>query len=438
MAWTDTAGFLLSVILNLCEFCEFLVLLFIPHYNHHMKNDLLKKMKTAVQKLRTGQGDSIELFHHNDTDGLSSGTILSTALEREGFTVNRYSLEKPYPQVLERILKSEGRVIILTDFAGKIAPLISGLNRGRNLVLIIDHHPAEPASDDRVLNLDGDLFGLKGDRDISASATCYLFAKVLNEKNLDLAHLGALGAVGDGFYVNGALSGINREVMLEAVDAGLMRFEQRDFGEEYFIRLDGEYPADLLCGALDTLGGVGYYEGGTDQGVALCRDGFNPSLRERIDTLQHMQREIFDREIENLRQGGLISTEHLQWFDVADRFRPMGVKMIGVFCNTIKNMDFLDPTKYLAGFQTVPDEVPGFGVIEFHSKKISMRVSDYLTTEIRGDRSPGLSSFLPEATLNIGGFADACHGLSAATTVKIGQEIELIEEIEKVLKNKEA
>ena len=111
----------------------------------------------------------------------------------------------------------------------------------------------------------------------------------------------------------------------------------------------------------------------------------------------------------------------------------MGVKMIGVFCNTIKNMDFLDKTKYLAGFQTVPNEVPGFGVIEFDSTKISMRVSDFLTAEIRNENVPGLSSFLPAATHNIGGFADACHGLSAATTVKIGQEEALIIEIEKEL-----
>ncbi|MFW6274893.1 MAG: hypothetical protein ACOC2P_03540, partial [Spirochaetota bacterium] len=36
--------------------------------------------------------------------------------------------------------------------------------------------------------------------------------------------------------------------------------------------------------------------------------------------------------------------------------------MIGVFCNLISDMDFLDYTKYLPGFQRVPDEVPGSGV----------------------------------------------------------------------------
>jgi hypothetical protein len=118
---------------------------------------------------------------------------------------------------------------------------------------------------------------------------------------------------------------------------------------------------------------------------------------------------------------------------VEERFRPMGVKMIGVFCTDIRNMDFLDPGKYLAGFQSLPDEVPGFGFINFDAKKISMRVSDYLTGEIRAGRMPGLSEFLPEATIRLGGFADACHGLSAATTVSRGREEELMEETDRVL-----
>lgn len=107
----------------------------------------------------------------------------------------------------------------------------------------------------------------------------------------------------------------------------------------------------------------------------------------------------------------------------------MGVKMIGVFCSHIKNMEFLDHSKYLAGFQTIQNKIPGFGRIEFNATKISMRVSDELTGKIRAGKIPGLSSFLPEATVAIGGFADACHGLSAATTVRIGQEKELISKL---------
>ncbi len=408
----------------------------------------VSRIEAALGAMAYYPSQHIDLFHHNDTDGLTAGAILLSALERAGYTVEASALEKPYPLVLQRIFERRNRIVIFADFAGKISPMIAKLNRGGNLVLIIDHHPAEEVDDPTVHVVDADLFGLKGDRDISASATCYVLAERLDPSNRDLAHLGALGAVGDGFFVDGALSGVNRSILKEAQQQGTMRAEvvvpgdegheagEKPAGEKYYINFEKEYPADQLCSALDTLGGVGYYQGGAAKGRELCLQGFTPELSGEVQNLLETRKKLFDQEIERLRSQGPNTTAHLQWFDVEERFRPMGVKMIGVFCTIIRNMDFLDPHKYLAGFQTLPDEVPGFGEIAFNSKKISMRVSEFLTEEIRAGRKPGLSAFLPEATIQIGGFADACHGLSAATTVPIGREQNLIDETERVLSKK--
>jgi len=73
------------------------------------------------------------------------------------------------------------------------------------------------------------------------------------------------------------------------------------------------------------------------------------------------------------------------------------------------------------------------GDIDLNQTKISMRVSDYMEKEIRAGRATGLDNFLPEATSRLGGFSDACHSLTAATTVSIGQEGNLIREMEQVL-----
>ncbi len=54
--------------------------------------------------------------------------------------------------------------------------------------------------------------------------------------------------------------------------------------------------------------------------------------------------------------------------------------------------------------------------------------------EIRSGRSMALNILLPEATNKLGGFSDACHSLTAATTVAIGMEEALIEEMENILK----
>ncbi|MCD6397821.1 MAG: DHH family phosphoesterase, partial [Spirochaetaceae bacterium] len=249
-----------------------------------MKTELIVAMKEAVEVLKTYPSKTLKLFHHNDTDGLSSGTILLGAFTDAGYDVARFSLEKPYPQVLEKIFSEEGQIVVFTDFAGKIAPMIAELNNGRNLVLIIDHHPAEKSGDNNVFNLDGELFGLKGDRDISASATCFLFARVMLESiglSADLmSPLGALGAIGDGFLVDGKLSGVNRDVVKIAESKHLMRIVKKELGEEYFITLgETEYPAAVICVSLDTLGGVGYYNNGTDFGIELCQRGVTPDLQ---------------------------------------------------------------------------------------------------------------------------------------------------------------
>jgi hypothetical protein len=152
-----------------------------------------------------------------------------------------------------------------------------------------------------------------------------------------------------------------------------------------------------------------------------------------LDRLQAIQNKAFKNEISKIKTDGLTKTENIQWFHVENRFKPMGVKMIGVFCDAIKNSADADPQRYLAGFQIIPNEIPGFGPIEFNEVKISMRVSKQIEAEIRSNKRMGLNILLPEATNRLGGFSDACHSLTAATTVAIGKEEALIQEMEQIL-----
>lgn len=402
-----------------------------------MIEELISAMEAAVSVIKEKGFQEVLIFHHNDTDGLCSGAVLSSAFDQCGYRVKRFSLEKPYPQVLERIFPEKGRIVVFADFAGKIAPVISRMNDSGNLVVILDHHPAEKVEDGSVYNLDGELFGLKGDRDISASATAYLFAEALMRlsgiEEVPPVHLGVLGAIGDGFFVNGALSGVNRRLLSDALEQGCMRVERGTEGEIYFITLGGkEYPALYICNLLDTLGGVGYYADGTSRGIDVCLKGLDEDTESYSAVLEERKKEIFARERENLGSN-LKTTDNIQWFDVKERFEPMGVKMIGVFCTIIKDSGLVSRDKYLAGFQHVPDRVPGFGEISFNSTKVSMRVSAEMTERIRKKSIPGLNEILPEATEVLGGFSDACHSLSAATAIEIGREEELVDEMEKVL-----
>jgi hypothetical protein len=152
-----------------------------------------------------------------------------------------------------------------------------------------------------------------------------------------------------------------------------------------------------------------------------------------VEELKVIRTKVFDQEIVRLKSGELKQAPHIQWFHVENRFFPMGVKMIGAFCDAIKDTTLVDPLKYIAGFQIIPDEIPGFGAISFNEVKISMRVAPYMEGEIRAKRAMGLNILLPEATTRLGGFSDACHSLTAATTVAIGKEEKLIAEMEKII-----
>jgi single-stranded-DNA-specific exonuclease len=399
-----------------------------------MGNGLIEAMETAIQEVRQWPQKTVQIFHHNDADGLTSGAILTRAFEREGFEVRRFCLEKPYPAVLKKVYQQEGGILIFADFAGRIAPILSGLNRGKNLTLILDHHVAEAPTDPKVYNLDPELYGLKGDRDISASTTCCLFAQTLDPANRDLAHIAALGAVGDGFFVDGRLVSQNREGAMEAVRQGMMEIREDQGGERYFLRSSrGEIPCDELGDYLGILGGVGYYRGGPEMGVRVCLEGISPESDRMVGQLEIIKTGVYDAEITRLRGSDLKKSPHIQWFHVGNRFSPMGVKEIGAFCHAIRNMDFIDPKRYIAGFQIIPDEIPGVGYFSFNAAKVSMRVSPSLEEEIRQGRALGLDILLPQATNRLGGFSDACHSLTAATTVAIGKEEKLIEEMERIL-----
>ena len=398
-------------------------------------NALINAMDQAIQEIAKLPRKTVQVFHHNDSDGLTSGAILTCAFERQGFAVRRYCLEKPYPAVLEKVYEQQGELLVFADFAGRLAPLLSELNQGRNLTLILDHHVAEASTDPRVVNLDPDLFGLKGDRDISGSTTCYLFARTLDPANRDLAHVATVGAVGDGFFVDGALASENRDVALEAVQQGLVEIRQHETGEQYFLNgPKGQRDVVAVGDDLDVLGGVGYYQEGPDMGVAVCLEGASSRSDRMVEDLKAVRTRIFDKEIARLRAGAWRQAPHIQWFDLERRFFPMGVKMVGAFCDAIRVTDLIDPRKYLAGFQIIPDEIPGFGAIAFDQVKISMRVAPSMEGEIRAGRAMGLNVLLPEATTRLGGFSDACHSLTAATTVAIGKEEQLIEEMEDILK----
>jgi hypothetical protein len=399
------------------------------------KENFLKEIRKGIDRMRAA-GSDVTLIHHNDADGLTSAAVLQTCLTRAGFSVRRICIERVHPPIVARIHEQFPSTIFYVDLGGQAAPLISDANNGRRTTLILDHHHPHKPTDPKVLNISTEFFGLSGDMDISASTAAYFFALELDSGNRDLAYIGVLGAVGDEHNREGALIKENRDALMDAVAQGDVEIETNADGNEKYLltRFGGQIPMALLAISVTTLGGVGFYSDGPDLGVRVCLEGLFEEAEHRLEELREIQQKAYEETSARLMRDGFRKTKYIQWFTVGDDFSPMGVKIIGEYCWDIRNDDFIDPEKYLVGFQNMAPEIPGLGVFDWSQTKVSMRLPTSLERKILVDRTmPGLSYLVPEAARQVGGSIDACHDYTAATIVDIGKEEALIAAMDKLV-----
>ena len=394
----------------------------------------LTAIENGIARMHKASSE-VTVVHHNDADGLASASLVQVALSRGGFVVRRIPLERVHPPIIERIHRQFPSTILYVDLGGRAAPVISEVNTragqagyGRRLTLILDHHRPEAATDPEVVNLTTEFYGLSGDLDISAATAAYLFAQVLDEGNRDLAYLGVVGAVGDSHDREGRLVGLNRRALERAVDEGHVRVEVVDGREQYILtRFGDEIAMTPFAKALTTLGAAGYYMHGPALGVRMCLEGPVHEAQQKLEDLNRVKGAAYEKVLTRLKHEGFRETKHIQWFEVGEDFAPMGVKMIGEFCMEIRDSDFVDPDKYIVGFQLMDREVPGLGTFDWSLVKASMRVPSPLEKKILVNRiMPGLAYLVPEAAKRVGGSIDACHEYSAATLISVGREEELI------------
>jgi single-stranded-DNA-specific exonuclease len=385
----------------------------------------LKVIKDGARKFSAAlSGKEVILIHHNDCDGLTSGQIAFQMLAAEGVTARRFVLEKPHPRILTKIFSEVAKptLILFCDLGSGMLNTIAKLADDRE-VWILDHHAPRGTRAARMNLINGMDHGIDGSRVCSASATVYLFAEALNSKNEKLAPLGLLGALGDGQVVEG----INATVAEKAA-----RFGVKEEAGEWCFEFGKKILASKLIEALNAFGSFGYLQGGVEVALEGLRQGITDAWIARAEILQR----DFERRLNKLLQEVSLTQvgTHLQWFDLKDLFSGYGVKSVGLACEKLIFEKRCDSPCYLAGFQKVPNLVPGVGEIDFGESKFSMRVTREMQDKIRSGKFPAIYDLLPKVIDRLGGFVDACHLHAGAATIACGREQELIEELAKELK----
>jgi len=353
-----------------------------------------EKAATAISELRKTKTKEIVLVHHDDADGLCSGATMKATLEREGYKVKAFCLEKIYPEVIEDLHKTRGKIIFYSDIGSAHADFISEVNSSRNLTIILDHHDLMPSKDPKVFDLNLEHYGFQGETDFSGATCNYLFAKILNEHNVDLAYLALVGSQ----EIPSDYVSLNKAVFEEAKKNNVIKAEGKKMTiAKLSIRVD-----DLFA-KLQILGAVGYYDGGPELGVQASLEGISDKVKQKIDEWEEKRKNANKKLIGRLYRERLKETDHIQWFDAGDMYMGMGTKVIGQFCSFLSYQTrLIKPDKYILGFVNVPPEVPGWGKLKDEWIKVSVRVPKDLHALIDQGKMLGAVDLLLKASEGFG------------------------------------
>ncbi len=205
-----------------------------------LKNDLQKVKSFFLNKLNE-MHSSVHIYTHIDADGLSSGAILGKALYRAKIPFQITILKQLEKEEIVKIVNNVenfNKFLIFSDFgSGQYIELEEKLTHNGELIpfLILDHHLPQKISNKEQIDLIQEVhkkthpwqinpyfYGIDGSIEVSGAGICYYFAKVLNEKNIDLSSVALIGGTGD-IQNQGpkkAFIGLNNLILEDAISSG--------------------------------------------------------------------------------------------------------------------------------------------------------------------------------------------------------------------------
>ncbi len=189
----------------------------------------------------------VQIVSHIDADGIAAGTIASQALSRLGIEHDVRFVKKLDEKEIETLKNVNHELVWFTDLGSGALPMLDGLN-----AVICDHHvPARTGmsrmdrmnilsyvdipSNDFNFHINPHLFGRDGANDLSGAGATYIVAREMGKKNIDLASLALVGAVGDLQDTKSLrLEGTNRDVLTDGQKAKVLEWKKdvRYFGRE--------------------------------------------------------------------------------------------------------------------------------------------------------------------------------------------------------------
>lgn len=188
-------------------------------FNEGLKN-ICEKLRSVIEN-----GNEIAVITHLDADGITSGSIIATALARLDAKYSIRTVSDMNSSLIERMRIENHDFYIMTDLGGGWASHLRKALESR--WMIIDHHQIskeEILTDDSGQVFNAWKFGIDGGKEIPAGGMSYMVACALDRKNRSLSSLAVVSAVGDRQDQGDKRSfvGLNTEILKTAQSLGLV------------------------------------------------------------------------------------------------------------------------------------------------------------------------------------------------------------------------
>ena len=161
--------------------------------------------------------ETIRLVSHLDADGICAAAIMIKALNTDNRKYSLSIVQQLTDEVMDGLSKEPYNYFVFTDLGSGQLASIKKKFVGKQ-ILILDHHqPEKVRLTSNIVQVNPHLFGIDGGKEISGCGVVYLFARSLNKKIDNLAHIAVIGAIGDIQEDGKGFLKLNKEILDIAV-----------------------------------------------------------------------------------------------------------------------------------------------------------------------------------------------------------------------------
>ena len=187
---------------------------------------LMSEQYSQARELIESSQD-IKVYSHIDCDGICSGAILSTILDRQD---KEHEIEFVNLDILDNIELTH-ELTIFSDLGS--GQLVDGKATKGQKILILDHHPPlrdlnyKDDKDYTYLEINPHHHGIDGSYYVCGGGLCYFLSKEFGYT--DLSWIGVLSAIGDMQNTHsGHFEGLNSLIEQDAIDGGYLEVIRND------------------------------------------------------------------------------------------------------------------------------------------------------------------------------------------------------------------